>query len=140
MADSAVVVDSRGGNTRKVADALAEELGVTAGDARKSTPGTAKILFLGSGTYGGRPGEATMKFIESGTFAGQKVALFGTSGGAGSAEKMIAVMADALKLKGATIMGSFHCRGRFLLMNWGHPGKDDLDTAKKFAREMSNVR
>jgi hypothetical protein len=27
-----------------------------------------KILFPGSGTYGGRPGEEIMKFIETGTF------------------------------------------------------------------------
>jgi len=136
MADIAVFVDSRGGNTRKVGDAIAEELGIKAGDVTAPVPDDAKIIFLGSGTYGGKPGEAMMKFIESGNFTGLKVALFGTSGGPAGSEKMIAVMADALKLKGATILGSYHCRGKFLFTNRGRPNKEDLDNAKKFAREM----
>lgn len=136
MTDFAVIVDSRGGNTRKVADAIAEELGVTVGDITAPLPDDVKILFLGSGTYGGKPGEALMKFIASGSFTGKKVALFGTSGGAGGAQKMIAAMADALTEKGVPILGSYHCRGKMFLINWGHPDKDDLDNAKKFAREM----
>jgi flavodoxin len=136
MTDIAVFVDSRGGNTRKVADAIAEELGVPVGDITISPPGDAKILFLGSGTYGGKPGEAMMKFIGAGTFTGRRVAVFGTSGAPAGSEKMIAVMTDALKQKGAVILGSYHCRGRFLILNWGRPGREDLDNAKKFAREM----
>ena len=68
MTDVTGPVDSRGGNTRKVADAIAEELGIKARDVTASSPDDAKILFLGSGTYGGKPGEAMMKFIESGNF------------------------------------------------------------------------
>jgi flavodoxin len=136
MADIAVFVDSRGGNTQKVADAIAEELGITVGDITASLPGDAKVLFLGSGTYGGKPGEAMITFIGSAPLTGRRVALFGTSGGAGGAEKMIAVMADALKQKGADITGSYHCPGKFLVMNWGRPNKEDLDNAKKFARDM----
>ena len=136
MADIAVFVDSRGGNTRKVADAIAEELGITVGDFGTPLPDDAKTLFLGSGTYGGKPGEALMKFIGSGTFTGRKVAIFGTSGSSAGSEKMIAVIAEALKQKGAVIPGSYHCQGKFLLLNWGRPNKEDLDNAKKFAREM----
>jgi len=62
MAGIAVFVDSRGGNTRKVADAIAEELDIPVGDITASLPGDAGILFLGSGTYGGKPGEAMTKF------------------------------------------------------------------------------
>jgi flavodoxin I len=140
MTDIAVVVYSRGGNTKKVADAIAEELGVEARDVTASPPADAKILFLGSGTYGGKPGEEMMKFIGSADFSGRKVALFGTSSSLAGSEKMIAVMADALTKKGATILGNYHCRGKFLLMNRSHPDKEDLDNAKKFAREMLNAR
>ena len=138
MTEVAVLVDSRGGNTRKVADAIAEELGISAVDVMKSPPDDVKILFLGSGTYGGKPGEAMMKFIGSGNFPGRKVAIFGTSGSLAGAQKMIGVMSDILKQKGATILGSYHCRGKTFLVNWGHPNKEDLDNAKKFAREMLN--
>lgn len=136
MTNVAVFVDSRGGNTRKVADALAEELGVAVGDITASLPADAGILFLGSGTYGGKPGEAMTKFIGSGTFSGRKVALFGTSAAPAGGEKMIGVMADALKQKGAAVIGRWHCPGKFLVMNWSRPNQEDLENAKKFARDM----
>jgi flavodoxin len=140
MADIAVLVFSRGGNTRKVADAIAEELGIKAGDVTASPPDDPKVMFLGSGTYGGKPGETMIKFIESADFTARKVAIFGTSSSPAGSEKMIAVLADALMKKGATILGNFHCRGKFLLMNRGHPNKEDLNNAKKFAREILIIR
>lgn len=138
MTEISVFVDSRGGNTKKLADAIAEELGVPVGDLSAPLPDGAKIIFLGSGTYGGKAGEAMTKFIESGTFTGQKIALFGTSGGAEGAKKMIASMEEVLTKKGASILGNYHCRGKFLFTNRGHPDKEDLENAKKFAREMLN--
>ena len=140
MAEIVVLVDSRGGNTRKVADAIAGELGVTVGDLAAALPDDAQTLFLGSGTYGGRPGEAMTTFIGSGTFTGRRVALFGTSASPDGSGKMMAVMADALQQKGATIIGRYGCRGRFLVLNWSHPDNIDLDNARKFARDMVTVR
>jgi len=140
MSDISVFVDSRGGNTRKVAGAIAEELGITASDVTTLPPDDAKILILGSGTYGGKPGEAMMKFIGSGNFSGRKVAIFGTSASVAGGQNMIGVMTDLLQQKGATILGSYHCRGKTFLVNWGRPNKEDLDNAKKFAREMIKER
>jgi len=79
QADVSVLVDSRGGNTRKVADAIAEEVGIKARDVTVSRTDDGNILFLGSGTDVGKPGEVMMKFIESGNVSGRKVAIFGTS-------------------------------------------------------------
>jgi flavodoxin len=138
MTDASVLVDSRGGNTRKVADAIAEELGIKARDVMASSTDDAKVLFLGSGTYGGKPGEAMMKFIGSGNFSGRKIALFGTAASLTGVQKMTVAMTDILKQKGATILGSYHCKGKFLLVNWGHPNDEDLKNAKMFAREMLN--
>ena len=138
MTGVSVLVDSRGGNTRKVADAIAEEMGIKATDVTTSQPGDAKILFLGSGTYGGKPGQEMMKFIGSGNFSGRKVAILGTSGSLAGGQNMIVAMTNILKEKGAIILGSYHCRGKTFLVNWGHPNKEDLDNAKKFAREMLN--
>jgi flavodoxin I len=140
MADIAVFVDSRSGNTRKVADAIAQELGVPVGDMTASLPDDAKILFLGSGTYGGAPGAGMKKFIADNAMSGRKVALFGTSMSSAGAQKMIAAMEDALKRKGAAVIGSFDCRGVWVLFSRGHPGKEDLDNAKTFAREMIAAR
>ena len=74
MTDVSVIVESRGGNTRKVADAIAEEMGITAKEITPGLTDDAKLLFLGSGTYRGKPGEKMMKFIETGDFSGRKVA------------------------------------------------------------------
>ena len=138
MTDVSVLVDSRGGNTRKVADAISEELGIKAKEVMASSTDDSEVLFLGSGTYGGKPGEAMMKFIGSGNFSGRKIALFGTAASLTGVQKMTGAMTDILKQKGATILGSYHCKGKFLLVNWGHPNDEDLKNAKKFAREMLN--
>jgi flavodoxin len=139
MSDVLVIVYSKGGNTLKVADAIADALNTKVIDLATSPPEDAKIMFLGSGTYGGKPGEPMMKFIASGTFTGHKVALFGTSSSVAGSQKMITTMADALKSKGASILGSYDCRGKFLLLNRSNPSKEDLDNAKKFAREMISI-
>jgi flavodoxin len=137
MTDIVVLVDSRGGNTRKVADAIAEELGVTVGDLATPLQDEEKTLFLGSGTYGGKPGETMKEFISFNEFSGRRVALFGTSASAEGAKKMMEGMAEDLTKKGATILGTYHCRGKFLFTSRGHPDREDLENAKKFAREMA---
>lgn len=129
-----VLYYSKGGNTRKLADAIAEALGVKAADVKAaSVDPTAGVIFLGSGCYGGKPGEDMAKFIEAQDLKGRKVALFSTSGGA--AGKEIGAMADALHRKGATVTGKFTCKGQFVIMNRGRPNATDLEAAKQFARE-----
>lgn len=137
MTGIAVIADSRGGNTRKIAEAIAAEAGAAVGDIAAPLPQNAGILFLGSGTYGGAPGIAMMKFVTDNDFTGRKVALFGTSGGAGGAEKMIAALEDALLRKGAAISGTFSCRGQvFFLISRGHPDESDRENARRFAQKM----
>jgi flavodoxin I len=139
MPDISVIVFSRGGNTRKIAGAIAEELGVPVQDTNAPFPRDARLVFLGSGTYGGKPGEPMEKFIESENFSGKEVALFCTSGGQRGAEHMMGVMREALLRKGATVIGDFSCRGKFLFTNRGRPNTEDLANAKKFAREMAKL-
>ena len=127
------------GNTRKMAAAIAGELGVEA-QSVKSAAGVPKdgLLFLGSGSYGDKPSDDMAKFIENNDFAGRKVALFGTSGKGAGLE--VRVMEEALKQKGANIIGNYYCKGRaFIVVNIGHPGRDDLEGARKFAREMAKI-
>ena len=118
---------------------MAGELGVKATDVRAASvdPG-ADILFLGSGCYGGKPGKNMMKFIETQDLRGRHVALFGTSGGGGGLE--VKAMAEALNGKGAIVIGSYYCAGKFLLFSRGHPDAADISAARKFAREMSGLQ
>jgi flavodoxin I len=127
------------GNTKKMAKAMAAELGVEAKNIKTETAVPRDgLLFLGSGSYGDKPGEDMAKFIESHDFAGRKVALFGTSGkGEG---KEVQGMAEALKHQGAIVVGSYYCKGKaFVVVNIGHPDRDDLDGAKALAREMAEL-
>jgi flavodoxin I len=122
-----------------MASAIAGELGVEARDVKKAAvlPEDG-ILFIGSGCYGDRPGEDMAKFIANNDFAGRKVALFGTSGaGAG---KEVQAMAEALKRKGAIVLGDYHTKGKaFVVVNIGRPGREDLDGVRKYAREMAKL-
>jgi flavodoxin len=134
-----VLYYTMGGNTKKVADAIAGELDVTAKSIKSlnALPG-AGIMFLGSGSYGDKPGDDMAKFIEANDFTGRKVALFGTSAKGAGLE--VTAMAEALRKKGANIIGDYHCKGRaFVLVNIGSPGKEDLEAARKFAREMARL-
>ena len=46
-------------------------------------------------------------------------------------------MAEALKQKGANVIGSYYTKGKaFVVVNIGHPGKGELEGARMFAREM----
>ncbi len=134
MARIAVFVDSRDGNTRKVADAIAGELHVEVGDIAVSLPEDAGILFLGSGTYGGAPGIGMMKFVTDNPFSGRKAALFSTAASSAGSKKMIGAMADAMERKGAEIIGCWHCAGKFLILNRGRPNEEDLENEKKICK------
>ncbi len=136
---ASVLYYSMTGNTKKMASAIAEELGVKALSLKEAAKLPQDgVLFIGSGCYGDRPGEDMAKFIASNDFSGRKVALFGTSGaGAG---KEVAAMAEAFKQKGANVIGSYYCKGKaFIVVNIGHPSKDELEGARKFAREMATL-
>ncbi|HTY90130.1 MAG TPA: flavodoxin family protein [Methanocella sp.] len=135
---ASVIYYSMTGNTKKMASAVAEELGVKALSVKETGLPEDGTLFIGSGCYGDKPGEDMAKFIAANDFTGRKVALFGTSGaGAG---KEVSAMAEALKNKGASILGSYHSKGRaFLVVNIGHPDRDEMEGARQFAREMTRI-
>jgi flavodoxin I len=127
------------GNTKKMASAIAEELGVEALDVKKAKmPPQDGLVFVGSGCYGDKPGDDMAKFIAGNDFTGRKVALFGTSG-AGAGKEVLA-LAEALKQKGAIVVGSYYSKGKaFVVVNIGHPNKEEMEGARKFAREMAKI-
>ena len=131
-----VVYYSWSGNTKKVAEAIAAELGVKAENIKTKKELTRdSCVFLGSGYYGGGPGRKMRKFIAGNDFKGRQVALFGTSGGGEGKE--VRVMEQLLKPKGALIRGSFYCEASyFFLFNRGHPSDEEITSARMFANEM----
>ena len=134
-----VVYYSMCGSTKKIAEAIAGELGVKAEDVKmKKEPTRDSFLFLGSGCYARKPWRKVQDFIARNDFKGRNVALFGVSA-SGEGDEVTA-MEKSLKLKGAIIKGIFYCKGRaFLFLNRGHPSNEELANARKFASEMKQL-
>jgi len=135
-----VVYYSMCGNTKKVAEAIAAELGVKAESVKaKRELAKESFVFLGSGCYASKPGGKLRKFIAENNFKGRQVALFGTSGSGEGAE--VRVMEELLKPKGALIRGSFYCQGKsFFLFYRGHPSDEELTNAREFANEVKTQK
>lgn len=131
----AVSYHSRGGNTKKVAEAIAKAAGTSAKDCSFGLAEPVDLLFLGSSVYAFGLDENTKSFISALNPAHVKhVALFGTSAAVktGNAE-----MAKLLKAKGIPVLdSSFYCSGEFAFVHKGHPDEADLKKASAFAAEI----
>ena len=132
-----VVYFSRGGKTRKVAEAIAQELGCEAVDVKKETPDVSgvELLTVGSGEYGWLH-KTLQGFLDSlQPSSNKKAAVFATA--AGPKPKCIRVIQEALETKGYKVISSFKCRGQLLFfLNRGHPTEDDLKNARAFASDL----
>ncbi len=135
-----VVYYSMTGNTKKVAEAIAAELGVKAENVKqKKELDKDSFVFLGSGCYANKPGGKLRKFIAGNDFKGRQVALFGTSGDGKGSE--VRAMEEMLREAGAVIKGSFYCKGRyFFFFNRKHPSREEMANAREFANEMKKLK
>ena len=132
-----VIYYSLTGNTRKVADAIAGELGVEAKNIRTvNTVPQDAFIFLGSGYYGAVLVKEISEFIERNKLQGRKVALFGTSGFGW--ERELSIMEKQISGKGVKVVGRFNCFGRFAAVKRGHPNLEELELARIFARNIAD--
>ncbi len=135
-----VIYHSKSGNTKKVADAIAVEMGVTAiscDQAKIQEP--IDLLFIGDGMYyGGISGEMK-KFIGSlDKNMVRTAAVFNTSGGSwwfgpdGIRKR--------LEKRGISVLEeSFHCHGSaFGIVFSSHPNASDFENARAFAKRAKN--
>lgn len=138
-----MIYASRTGNTRKVAEAIADELGVRAVDIREEEPeiGEVDLLVVGDGVYGWRPSREMVEFLSRLTsLKGVKVVLFGTYG---AWPAQLPYLRRILEGKGAEVIGTFSCPGEdrlFLgLLRRGRPNEGDLERARVFIRERLHL-
>lgn len=132
-----VVYASRKGNTKKLADAIAKGLGVSAEAVGGDTPPSgADILFIGASIYAGEidPGmKAYLSRLEAG--CADRAAVFGTAAGSKSARDQIAAILEG---KGIPVEGeAFFCKGSFLFANRGRPDIRDCEQAAAFAQRIA---
>ena len=130
------------GNTKKVAEAMAEVAPVTITDVEnvaKYNLHDYDIVGFGSGIYYGKHDKAIMEFVSKLCDKQAYTFVFSTSGSSGFL-KNNKTLADLLESKNKIVLGSFGCKGldKFFVfkllggMNKNHPDKSDLKEAQKF--------
>lgn len=136
--NTAVRYFTRGGNTKKLADAIASQVGVKAQDCSVPFTEPVDLLFLGGSVYWGGIDKNLKQFIEKLEPSKVKcVAVFGTSAIKSEPDKEIEKL---LQNKGISVSKhSFHCRGEFSAVHKGHPDSDDLTQAAAFAKNASDA-
>ena len=132
-----VMYNTLTGNTRKVAETIAGELGIEAQKIEKDQAPFSEpvdLLFIGDGIYAGKPHKDTVSFIERLTPAIVKnAAVFSTYGGQDVIGERIAKL---LLDKGVNVVGNqFSCKGKcWFFVNRKRPNEDDLEMSRQFAR------
>ncbi|MDR3318506.1 MAG: flavodoxin [Clostridiales bacterium] len=127
---------SRSGNTKKIAVAIADAVGVTAETVEAEFDGAADLLFVGGALYAGKPDKALASFLEKlDGGAVKRIAVFSTA--ASGKTLLEAVKKIVGKNDVAVASTDFQCRGRFLMMHKGRPNAADLTAAAEFAKGIA---
>lgn len=132
-----VMYQSRGGNTAKIAQAIAQSVGASAEIIPPGYPfDKTDILFIGGGCYGSKLDKTLSAYINTlDPKKAKAVAVFGTVGGG---PKYLDLMKTTLKNRGINVLDeSFVCKGKFFaFFNRKHPDANDIANASKFAKDV----
>lgn len=131
--DIAVIYQSRTGNTKKVAEAIAKALHTAAWDIEEVKDLKCDLLFLGCGVYAASLDKKMKRFLDllEGTSA-KKAVLYGTSAGG---RKPFGMMKKALEKKGIPVdKRMLFIPGAWWVLNKGRPNDEDLVTAQVWAK------
>ena len=123
------------GNTKKLAEAIANELGVEALPISEQINEKVDILFLGNSYYAFSIDPEVRDFVRS--LDKNKVGAivnFGSAAMLNSTFKKVKAEADKVGIP--MLDKEFHCKGEFKGLHKGRPNSDDLKDAAKFAHEL----
>ncbi len=126
---------SRGGNTKKLADAIGEAVGVEAKSIEAGLEEKVDVLFLGASVYAYGIDNNVKGFIAKlDPDQVGKIVVFSTSA---LAERAFPEVEKAIKSSGLSVdERNFYCRGSFLMMHKGRPNAEDIENAKAFAKDI----
>ena len=125
---------TRSGNTKKLAEAIAEAVSAEAKDVSVSLEEKADILFLGCSYYAFDVDPAVKEFIVSNKENIGKIVCFGTSA---MMKSMIKPVKKVAKTVNVTVADEdFHCRGEFGKVHKDRPNSHDLANAAAFAKRF----
>ena len=126
---------SKTGNTKKLAEAIAEAAGVKGETVAEPVNDETDVLFLGAAVYAYGVSKEIKDFIgKLNPSLVKKVVVFSDSA---LAERAYPSVARLLKDKGINVAEeNFYCRGQFLHLHTGRPNAEDLASAKSFAKKI----
>ena len=120
------------GNTKRLAEAIANELGVEALPLTAPITEAVDVLFLGNSYYAFTIDPEVRAFIASlSKDKVGKIVNFGSAALLNSTWKK--VKAEAAKVGIPMDEKEFHCKGEFKMLHKGKPDADDLRAAQEFA-------
>ncbi len=130
----AVAYYTRSGNTKKVAETIAEILGVTPFDISEGMSEKADVLFLGSSLYAFTYDPAVEKFIQENSNYIGKIVSFSTSASGKSTAKFVKETAEK---NGIDFYNhAYKCYGKFGILNANRPNEKDLEQAREFTKTV----
>ena len=121
------------GNTKRLADAVAKELGVEALPITEPITEPVDILFLGNSYYAFSIDPEVKSFVASlSKDKVGKIVNFGSAALLNSTFKKVKAEADKVGIP--MDEKEFHCKGEFKGLHKGKPDENDLRAAAEFAR------
>ena len=132
--DYAVRYYTKTGNTKRLAEAVAKELGVEALPISEPINEKVDILFLGNSYYAFNIDPEVREFVASlDKEKVGKIVNFGTAAMLNSTYKKVKEEADKVGI--AMDAKEFHCRGEFKGIHKGRPNEDDIKDAIEFVKQ-----
>jgi flavodoxin len=139
----AVIYASKSGNTKKIADAIAQQIGTHAHNIGINTQSPsvegANLVFIGTGIHAGTPNSDIEKYLTNLNLKEPKqFALFVTWGGAGKTNQQVKTkLQTILEIKGHKVLRDyFICYGGWKLLRRGRPNSDDIKAASEWAKKI----
>ena len=134
---AAVRYYTKTGNTRKVAEAMAEAIGVEAKPISENLEEYYDVLFLGNSVYAADIDKDVKYFVAANK---DKIGCIVIVSTAALLKSTYSKMCELAKMLNVNISGSeFHCRGNFKFMHKGRPNEEDLEAAREFARNIMGI-
>ena len=126
---------TRSGNTKKLADAVANAVGVTAEDIKTPLSEKCDIVFLGSSPYAFDVDPAVKAFIEKNRENIGTLVCFGTSASGMTTFKKIKALSEKIGVK--VDSEYYNCYGHFMALHKDRPNENDLKEVSTFAKSVA---
>ncbi len=123
------------GNTKRLAEAVAKELGVEALPISTPIEEKVDVLFLGNSYYAFSIDPEVRSFVASlDKEKVGKIVNFGSAAMLNSTYKKVKAEADKVGIP--MLDKEFHCKGEFKGIHNGRPNEDDIKAAMEFTRKI----